>query len=120
MLEACINGGWALRFDGRELVRHTQDAPFAVAVRQEKEYKSSRGTVKLTVREAERIPLTDAAQSATALFSRRRGIRCVWNTCRFPAARSFVFPARPGGATSSACPQSAVRRFSAVASSTAK
>lgn len=63
MLEACINGGWALRFDGRELVRHTQDAPFAVAVRQEKEYKSSRGTVKLTVREAERIPLTDAAQS---------------------------------------------------------
>ena len=63
MLETCMNGGWALCLDGRELVRHTQDAPFAVAVRQEKDYKSSRGTVKVTVREPERIPLTDIEQS---------------------------------------------------------
>ena len=120
MLEACINGGWALRFDGRELVRHTQDAPFAVAVRQEKEYKSSRGTVKLTVREAERIPLTDAAQSGDGVVFSAAGHTLRVEYLPLPAARSFVFPARPGGATSSACPQSAVRRFSAVASSTAK
>ena len=41
------------------LLRHSEDRPFATAVRQEKTYTANRGTVKTAVREAERIPLTD-------------------------------------------------------------
>ena len=41
------------------LLRHSEDRPFATAVRQEKTYTASHGTVKTAVREAERIPLTD-------------------------------------------------------------
>ena len=96
MLETCMNGGWALCLDGRELVRHTQDAPFAVAVRQEKDYKSSRGTVKVTVRERSVFRSRILSKAAAASHSAPRGIRCAWNIRRFPAARSFAFPARRG------------------------
>ena len=41
------------------LLRHSEDRPFATAVRQEKTYTANRGTVKTAVHEAERIPLTD-------------------------------------------------------------
>ena len=58
MLEARIDSGWTLMHDGRRLLSHSAAAPFAVAVRQEKSYTSSRGTVKTAVAVAERIPLT--------------------------------------------------------------
>lgn len=51
-LELCCNGA--------VLLRHTGEEPFAVAVRQEKSYSSSHGTVRVSVAEAERIPLVDA------------------------------------------------------------
>ncbi len=60
MLTTLTDGGWTLLHDGQVLISHRTDAPFAVAVRQEKSYESSRGTVKTKVTEAERIALTEA------------------------------------------------------------
>jgi sulfoquinovosidase len=60
MLKTQSDGGWNLLCDGRLLISHSEEAPFAVAVRQEKIYTASRGTVKTEVAEAERIPLTQS------------------------------------------------------------
>ena len=49
------------------LLRHSEDRPFATAVRQEKTYTANRGTVKTAVREAERIPLTAVKQEGDAV-----------------------------------------------------
>ena len=49
------------------LLRHSEDRPFATAVRQEKTYTANRGTVKTAVREAERIPLTAVKQEGDSV-----------------------------------------------------
>ena len=49
------------------LLRHIPEHPFAEAVRQEKTYTANRGTVKTVVREAERIPLTEARSEGDAV-----------------------------------------------------
>ena len=49
------------------LLRHSEDRPFATAVRQEKTYTANRGTVKTAVREAERIPLAAVKQEGDAV-----------------------------------------------------
>ena len=51
-----------LRRGKNVLLRHSEDRPFATAVRQEKTYTANRGTVKTETREAERIPLTAVKQ----------------------------------------------------------
>ena len=51
-----------LRRGKNVLLRHSEARPFAAAVRQEKTYTASRGTVKTETREAERIPLTAVKQ----------------------------------------------------------
>ena len=51
-----------LRRGKNVLLRHSEDRPFAAAVRQEKTYTANRGTVKTETREAERIPLTAVKQ----------------------------------------------------------
>ena len=64
-----------LTLAGRVLVLHSPKQPFITAVRKEKTYAASYGTVKETVTEKERIPLTelqqedDGAASATLVFS---------------------------------------------------
>ena len=64
-----------LTLAGRGLVLHSPEQPFITAVRKEKTYAASYGTVKETVTEKERIPLTelqqedDGAASATLVFS---------------------------------------------------
>lgn len=59
MLEIRQDNGVQLYADGWLLLAHSAAAPFAVAVRKEKTYSSSRGTVKTRVAEVERIPLTE-------------------------------------------------------------
>lgn len=59
VLEIRQDNGVQLYADGWLLLAHSAAAPFAVAVRREKTYSSSRGTVKTRVVEAERIPLTE-------------------------------------------------------------
>ena len=52
-------GQWRLRRDTLPLLEHTPERPFATALRREKSYAADRGTVKETVNEAERVPLTE-------------------------------------------------------------
>ena len=56
-----------LRRGKNVLLRHSEARPFAAAVRQEKTYTASRGTVKTETREAERIPLTAVKQEGDAV-----------------------------------------------------
>ena len=56
-----------LRRGKNVLLRHSEDRPFATAVRQEKTYTANRGTVKTAVREAERIPLAAVKQEGDSV-----------------------------------------------------
>ena len=59
MLQSQVRAGsWTLEQDGMVLARHSQERPFATAVKREKSYKENRGTYKETVTEKRRIPLT--------------------------------------------------------------
>ena len=51
---------WSLRLNGETLLRHSPGAPFARMIRMEKRYTANRGTVKTTVEETQRVPLTQA------------------------------------------------------------
>ena len=53
------NGIWTVKLAERELILHSPQQPFLTAVRREKHYETNRGTVKETVEEKERIPLTE-------------------------------------------------------------
>ena len=53
------NGVWTLRLGERLLLEHSPQRPFAVALRREKTYAASRGTVKESVAESQRTPLTE-------------------------------------------------------------
>ena len=54
-----INAVWTVTLAGRKLILHSPDKPFAAAVRKEKVYAARYGSVKETVEEKERIPLTE-------------------------------------------------------------
>ena len=65
MLSSHIDGGvWTLLSGNRVLAVSTPDLPFATAVRREKTYKTNRGTVKETVTETARVPLTRVERAA--------------------------------------------------------
>ena len=64
------SGQWTLFWGERELCAHRADLPFATAIRREKTYEANRGTVKETVTEVERVPLTDVSESGgSVVFS---------------------------------------------------
>ena len=48
----------ALSFNGRTVIEHSAGFVFASAIKREKRYETNRGTVKETIVETERIPLT--------------------------------------------------------------
>ena len=52
--------GWQLFADGELLLRHTAGEPFVTLIRREKHYTARRGSVKTSVFEVERVPLTRA------------------------------------------------------------
>ena len=58
----------SLRLNGVLFIGHTPERPFAAAVRREKRYQSDRGTVKETVSEVERVPLTDCRSGGDGVF----------------------------------------------------
>ena len=61
---------WTLSFDGRPLLTHTSDAPFATAILREKQYSMNRGTVKEQIIETDRIPLSHMqVEGSTVTFS---------------------------------------------------
>ena len=57
-------GRMTLELDGKLVLQHSGEFPFAAAVRREKRYEADRGTVKETVTELERIPLTELREEA--------------------------------------------------------
>ena len=65
MLQAKFGSSWVLLKDGRTLMEHSPEQPFVTAIRREKTYAVSRGTVKEQVREAERIPLTEVQRTSS-------------------------------------------------------
>ncbi|MBR6704440.1 MAG: hypothetical protein IKI82_03335, partial [Lachnospiraceae bacterium] len=66
MNSTLANGTWTIELGGRSLTLHSPEQPFATAVRREKSYETNRGTVKETVVEKERIPLTEIRQPEDA------------------------------------------------------
>ena len=91
MLTTLTDGGWTLLYEGKVLISHRADAPFAVAVRQEKSYESSRGTVKTKVTEAERIALTEAesGDGKVTFTSRGHSLRVEYSRINGGALLSF-------------------------------
>ncbi len=65
------NGDWALILGAETLLTGSEQEPFAVAVRREKNYTANRGTVKVEITETGRVPLTALTQEAdgTLVFS---------------------------------------------------
>ena len=75
-------GEWTLSADREMLLLHKSDFPFATALRREKSYSVNRGTVKETVREVERIPLTEvsAEEGSVVLSGGGHSLRVVLRT----------------------------------------
>ncbi len=67
------SGRWTLSFDGRPVAEHRSDLPFATAIRREKTYETDRGTVKETVVETARVPLTDVSETANGVTLSKDG-----------------------------------------------
>lgn len=61
------SNGWTLAFNDRQILSHSEEHPFAAAIRREKTYEADRGTVKETVVEVERVPLTAVSEADGAL-----------------------------------------------------
>ena len=57
-------GHLTLFLDGLAALTHSPETPFVTAVRREKSYVSDRGTVKTSVTEIERVPLTELREEA--------------------------------------------------------
>ena len=69
MLKSSISWNtWTLSAGDCRLLSHTPTRPFAFAVRQEKRYRSNRGSVKTEVVETARIPLTDLREEADGVL----------------------------------------------------
>ncbi len=74
MLTSQIQSGqWTLSWGERELCAHRADLPFATAIRREKKYEANRGTVKETIMEVERVPLTDVSESGGSVVLSANG-----------------------------------------------
>lgn len=65
------NGCWSITLAGRTIALHSPEKPFIFAILKEKTYTSNRGTVKETIVEKERTPLTrlEEAADGTLVFS---------------------------------------------------
>ena len=57
----------------RQVFFHSPEHPFITAIRREKTYEANRGTVKETVTEVERVPLTDVSQTGDTLVFQKDG-----------------------------------------------
>ena len=67
LISTVSSGQWTLSFGERPVSEHRFDFPFATAVHREKTYAANRGTVKETVVETARVPLTDVSETANGV-----------------------------------------------------
>ena len=69
---------WVMSLGGEAAIVHGEAHPFATAVRREKTYAASHGSVKVQEREVERIPLTKVlAEEGCVTFSAKDHRLCV-------------------------------------------
>ena len=66
-------GAWTVSRNEKTLFTHTKEQPFVTAIRREKIYEANRGTVKETVTEAERVPLTEVEERDGAVVLSANG-----------------------------------------------
>ena len=67
------SGCLTLMFGEQQVFFHSPEHPFITAIRREKTYEANRGTVKETVTEVERVPLTDVSQTGDTLVFKKDG-----------------------------------------------
>ena len=92
------SGSWTLAFNDRQILSHSPEHPFLTAIRREKTYETDRGTVKETVTEVERVPLTDVFETGdTVVLSAKAHSVSVTLTERADGAR-LAFSGEPGWA----------------------
>ncbi len=66
-------GSWTLAFNDRQILSHSPEQPFITAIRREKTYETDRGTVRETVTEVERVPLTECTENGDAVVLSANG-----------------------------------------------
>ena len=71
---------WLLSWNERPFLEHRPDRPFAAAIKREKTYTADRGTVKETVTETARIPLTGVAaqHDGVVLSAQGHALTILW------------------------------------------
>ena len=67
------SGSWTVSRNEKTLFTHTKERPFITAIRREKTYEANRGTVKETVTEVERVPLTEVEERDGAVVLSANG-----------------------------------------------
>lgn len=77
------NGIWSLYINGTVFIESSVASPFVTAVRREKVYSSTRGTVKVQTAETERLPLTEIStyNGAVSFSNGSHILRAKLNEC---------------------------------------
>ena len=90
------NGELRLQENDHVLLLQKEGFPFATALRREKEYAANRGTVKETVVEKERIPLTAFAETAEGLCFSGSGRKLTVRILPCPLGAELLLEGEPG------------------------
>ena len=98
------NGTLTILAGDTVLLRHEADAPFAVAIRREKDYVANRGTVKVTVRETERIPLSSFKKEGRSLCFSGEGHELKAQLLECPQGAELLLEGVPGWSYSFSLP----------------
>ena len=92
------SGQWTLALDGRTLLEHRPDRPFATAIRREKTYEANRGTVKEHVTEVERVALTEISRNGNAVTLSANGHSLSVDVAEQPGGALLTFAGEDGWA----------------------
>ena len=98
LISKVSSGQWTLSFDERPVAEHSSDFPFATAIHREKTYEADRGTVKETVVETARVPLTDVTETADGVTLSKDGHALSIGISEQPNGVSFAFSGEEGWA----------------------
>ncbi len=98
LLSQVYPGGWSLSRDDDTIIDHSAARPFVTAVRREKTYTASRGTVKTVVTEAERVPLRDASERDGTVVLSGGGHEISISVSEMPGGAELKFGGEPGWA----------------------
>lgn len=99
MLSFSVDGPrFTLSHNGRAILIHSAEHPFATAIRREKTYESNRGTVKETVTEIARVPLTDVSENGDTVVLSAKGHSLSITVCEQADGAKLSFSGEAGWA----------------------